>query len=83
MDALFMYGVIRGYPGNHQIRLSLYTRAASFLGENGKWKEDLINQHFLQEDRELILKLKTSPRRENDFIPWHPEKSGEFSVRSA
>jgi hypothetical protein len=32
---------------------------------------------------DIILKIKTSPAHEADFLAWQPEKGGVFTVRSA
>jgi ribonuclease HI len=42
-----------------------------------------VQQYFVQEDVEEILKIQTSRRNDNDFIAWHPEKRGIFTVKSA
>jgi hypothetical protein len=39
--------------------------------------------YFMQEDVDEIIKIRPSRRNENDFIAWHPEKQGLFTVRSA
>lgn len=36
-----------------------------------------------QIDVETICSIRISSRQENDFIAWHPDKHGIFSVRSA
>jgi hypothetical protein len=38
--------------------------------------------HFMQENVDEIIKIRPSKRNENDFIAWHPEKQGLFTVRS-
>jgi hypothetical protein len=42
-----------------------------------------VRRTFLPIDAEVILKIKLSSRSTGDFLAWHPEKSGIFSVRSA
>lgn len=46
------------------------------------WDEGLVKQILLPEDAEIILKI---PIQENmqDFIAWHFDKKGIFSVKSA
>ena len=39
--------------------------------------------NFLPIDARAILSIRTSPRREPDFLAWQPEKNGIFSVKSA
>jgi len=47
-----------------------------------RWDASLIQSMFCQEDANVILKI---PLREDeeDFIAWHPDTKGRFSVRSA
>jgi hypothetical protein len=47
------------------------------------WKEDLIRNIFPSYDAEEILRIRLPHSREEDYIAWHFEKSGIFSVRSA
>ncbi|KAF0908620.1 hypothetical protein E2562_026843 [Oryza meyeriana var. granulata] len=49
----------------------------------GRWNENLIRATFNQEDYAAILRTKTAPSLGEDFIAWHPEKSGRFTVKSA
>lgn len=56
---------------------------ADLMLDNGMWDANKINQIFLPVDVEIILKLRTSSRDEEDFIAWHPDKLGNFSVRTA
>jgi len=32
---------------------------------------------------DIISRIRLSTRRSEDFVAWHPEKTGMFSVRSA
>ena len=43
----------------------------------------LIQQIFAPVDAEVICKIKTSPRQEDDLLAWHYEKRGMFTVKSA
>jgi hypothetical protein len=56
---------------------------SDFLNPDGSWNEQLLDRWFLPIDIQEILKIQTSTRNESDFIAWHHEKSGAFSVRSA
>jgi hypothetical protein len=56
---------------------------SDFLNPDGSWNEHLLDRWFLPIDIQEILKIQTSTRNESDFIAWHHEKSGAFSVRSA
>ena len=42
-----------------------------------------LQQHFWDVDVQQILRIRTSPRGREDFIAWFPEKSGQFTVKSA
>jgi hypothetical protein len=48
-----------------------------------KWNRSLIEQHFLEEERETILNIPLSPLLPRDRLIWRCTKKGEFSVRSA
>jgi hypothetical protein len=62
---------------------SRLNRVSSLLDDNGAWKEPLVRKTFPPIDVEVIIRIKTSPRRCDDFLAWQLEKSGIFSVRSA
>jgi hypothetical protein len=47
------------------------------------WDEATIRQYCLHQDAEVILQLKLPQRRSDDFVAWHPEPSGIFTVRIA
>lgn len=56
---------------------------SELLTENGAWDAIKVNQNFLPIDAEVILQMLISSRDEEDFIAWHSDKFGRFSVRSA
>lgn len=56
---------------------------SDLIGQDGTWDVAQIRRCFLNIDTELILSICLSPRQEEDFLAWHPDKSGRFSVRSA
>lgn len=56
---------------------------SDLIGQDGTWDVAQIRRCFLNIDIELILSICLSPRQEEDFLAWHPDKSGRFSVRSA
>jgi hypothetical protein len=56
---------------------------SDLIDQSGSWDTDKISQHFLPMDAEAILNIRLSSRLEDDFIAWHPDKLGRFSVRSA
>jgi hypothetical protein len=41
---------------------------SSLIDEQGRWDEGLIHRTFLPIDTEVILKIKLSERRPNDFL---------------
>jgi ribosomal protein L32 len=47
------------------------------------WKEETLTRYFYQFDVDEILKIKLPSGIEEDFVAWHYEKTGCFSVRSA
>ena len=55
---------------------------AGLLNPNGSWNMALLQQYFLPTDVVEILKIRASPRQEEDIIAWGPGKHGSFSVKS-
>jgi hypothetical protein len=43
----------------------------------------MVREYFREADVQVILKMKLPTRQLDDFIAWHYERSGVFSVRSA
>lgn len=60
-----------------------YRWVADFLLPDGTWNIGRVQQYFSEEDTVVILKIQTSRRNEVDFVAWHPEERGIFTVRSA
>jgi hypothetical protein len=59
-------------------------RADHLIIQNpSRWNEHLIRKIFYMEDAEWILKQKLPRNTCHDFLAWHYEKTGEFSVKSA
>ena len=56
---------------------------SDLLNENGSWKVGLLHEFFMPADVVEILKIRASPRQEDDTLAWGPGKFGAFSVRSA
>lgn len=56
---------------------------SDLLGQDGSWDVQNVSRVFLPIDAEEILKIRTSVRLEEDFLAWHPDRLGQFSVRSA
>ena len=49
----------------------------------GKWDEELIQSIFNHVDTTRILQIPLNYGAFDDFIAWHPEQRGWFSVKSA
>jgi len=47
------------------------------------WKVDVINEYFSPYDVDHILGIRLPRSPVADFIAWHYEKTGVFSVKSA
>jgi ribonuclease HI len=56
---------------------------SDLLGQDGSWDVQNVSRVFLPIDADEILKIRTSVRLEEDFLAWHPDRLGQFSVRSA
>ena len=50
--------------------------------DNGSWDEDLIRDTFWPIDANRILNIPLAHGMMEDFIGWHYNKNGIFSVRS-
>ena len=51
--------------------------------ENMRWRNDLIDQIFWQEEATLIKKIPLSDWKQPDHLIWAESKDGKFTVRSA
>uniref|UniRef100_A0A453MSL4 Reverse transcriptase zinc-binding domain-containing protein n=1 Tax=Aegilops tauschii subsp. strangulata TaxID=200361 RepID=A0A453MSL4_AEGTS len=60
-----------------------YHFVSDLLNDNGSWKTGLLQQYFVPVDVYEILKIRASPRLEEDTLAWGPGKFGLFSVKSA
>jgi hypothetical protein len=47
------------------------------------WKENLVRSMFHSYDAKQIMLIRLPQTAEEDYITWHYEKSGVFSVQSA
>lgn len=64
-------------------RNSLLTRVDELINPiNGEWDEDLVKETFWEEDAAAILALPIS-EGEEDWLAWHYDNAGKFSVKSA
>jgi hypothetical protein len=48
-----------------------------------QWKEDMVRATFHAQDAEEILRIRLPRCFGDDYLAWHFEKSGDFSVKSA
>jgi hypothetical protein len=73
--------------GRHQPRSQQgrcrYRWVADFLLADGSWNMERLEQYFIQDDIQDIIRIKPSRRNEEDFVAWFPEKNGLFTVKSA
>ena len=51
--------------------------------ESGDWDEQIIRENFWQIDAERILKIPLAIGMMTDFVSWHFNKTGTFSVKSS
>ena len=54
-----------------------------FYPDTKLWNEQLIREIFHEHDAEEIIRIKVPQWEEDDFVAWHFENSGVFSVKSA
>jgi hypothetical protein len=65
-------------------RVCRLRRVSQLMSEGtNDWDEARIRQNFHPWDVEEILKIKIPANKVPDFVAWHYERSGVFSVRSA
>lgn len=50
---------------------------------NATWRRELLDQFLVETDKEKILNVPLSTMNQADIWPWHFDRSGIFSVRSA
>ncbi|KAH9685373.1 reverse transcriptase domain-containing protein [Citrus sinensis] len=58
------------------------TVVADLINSENKWRADKLEQHFMKEDIEAILKILLPSGKEEDEVLWHFDKKGEYSVKS-
>lgn len=63
-------------------RLHEEMKVSEFFQQPGLWNDELIHQHFLGLDSELILQIPLSPYDHSDSWCWNYTKNGYYSVRS-
>ncbi|KAL5804903.1 hypothetical protein ACOSQ3_031703 [Xanthoceras sorbifolium] len=57
-------------------------KVVSLKTPSGGWDSNLIWSSFLPDDTTLILNLSCSSSNHHDYLMWHSEKSGVFTIRS-
>jgi hypothetical protein len=61
-----------------------YRRVSQLAGvSTGTWNDQLIRKFFYPHDTDVILRLNAPDTSRKDFLAWHYESNGIFSVRSA
>lgn len=55
---------------------------AKLIDDENKWDETKLNQFFMQEDMEVILKIPLPRNQKEDELLWHYDKRGEYYVKS-
>lgn len=63
-------------------RMLIHTVVADLIKARNQWDEDKLNQHFIQEDLEVILNISLLREKAKDEVMWHYDKRGEYSVKS-
>lgn len=58
-------------------------KVKALFDSNNNWKDDIITKCFSPQDAEDILNMPTGEIKLKDEIIWHPDKKGNFSVKSA
>jgi hypothetical protein len=62
----------------------VYTRVSDLINqETGAWDEEILSELFWSIDVQRILNIPLATNLMEDFISWHPSKSGIFSVKTA
>ena len=58
------------------------TAVAELIDSKNRWRVDKLEQHFMKEDIEAILKILLPSGKEEDEVLWHFDKKWEYSVKS-
>ena len=56
---------------------------SDLLNDNGSWNYELLIEYFVQADVTEILKIRASPRLQEDVLAWGPGELDIFTVKSA
>ncbi|KAH9754587.1 putative reverse transcriptase/RNA-dependent DNA polymerase [Citrus sinensis] len=64
------------------LTLPIDTTVGEVMDDENNWDVAKLNQHFMQEDTEAILKIPLPRSQKVDEMLWHYDKHGEYSVRS-
>ncbi|KAK9209014.1 hypothetical protein WN944_001375 [Citrus x changshan-huyou] len=62
--------------------LAVDAKVAELISPEGEWKRDMIQQHFIKEDVEIILMIPLPRHTTLDELCWHYDKLGKYSVKS-
>ena len=60
------------------------TKVSELINEDGRcWDEEIIRDIFWPVDAERILKIPLATGMMEDFVAWHHNNNGSFSIKSA
>lgn len=59
------------------------TKVSELIDQDNKWKENMIQQHFLPDDAKQNLKIPLPRASQLDQPLWHYDKSGNYSIKSS
>ncbi|KAH9685108.1 reverse transcriptase domain-containing protein [Citrus sinensis] len=62
--------------------LAADTKVADLIDPEREWKMDLIRQHFVQDDADIIQRIPLPRSSARDELCWHYDKLGRYSVKS-
>ena len=73
----------RSHSSRSRCRVDAESASSDLLNANGSWKLELLQQYFLPAAMNEILKIRASPRLEEDVIAWDPRRHGIFTIKFA
>lgn len=62
--------------------LPMEAKVSELIDQNNMWKESMIQQHFLSDDAEKILKIPPPKAPSLDQPLWHYDKYRNYSFKS-
>lgn len=55
---------------------------SNLIHRDNRWNAELVKQHLMEEDTDLILNIPLPKTPYKDSILWHFDKKGAYSVKS-